>query len=130
MAATNAKKNRRGAGGADVLLVETCQDALNLKAALIACRDAAPHLPVAVSATIEFTPLFLLVPSLFVNVRDPSALAQLVARADLRQNLLLLCALNVPIGPAGSEYGGIETPIDGRYFSTGPGIFAQLAWYF
>lgn len=84
----------------------------------------------AVSATIEFTPLFLLVPSLFVNVGDPSALAQLVARADLRQDLLLLCALNVPIGPAGSEYGGIETPVDGRYFSTGPGLFAQLAWYF
>jgi 5-methyltetrahydrofolate--homocysteine methyltransferase len=42
-------------GGADVLLIETCQDALNLKAALIACRDAAPGLPVAVSATIEPT---------------------------------------------------------------------------
>ena len=42
-------------GGVDVLLVETSQDALNLKAALIACREAAPHLPVAVSATIEPT---------------------------------------------------------------------------
>ena len=42
-------------GGADVLLIETVQDALNLKAALIACRDAAPDLPVAVSATIEPT---------------------------------------------------------------------------
>ncbi|HQT93248.1 MAG TPA: methionine synthase [Thermoanaerobaculaceae bacterium] len=42
-------------GGADVLLIETCQDALNLKAALIACTEAAPHLPVAVSATIEPT---------------------------------------------------------------------------
>ncbi len=40
-------------GGADVLLIETAQDALNLKAALIACREAAPGLPVAVSATIE-----------------------------------------------------------------------------
>ncbi len=40
-------------GGADVLLVETAQDALNLKAALIACREAAPGVPVAVSATIE-----------------------------------------------------------------------------
>ncbi|HVN31506.1 MAG TPA: homocysteine S-methyltransferase family protein [Thermoanaerobaculaceae bacterium] len=40
-------------GGADVLLIETSQDPLNLKAALIACRDAAPELPVAVSATLE-----------------------------------------------------------------------------
>src|SRR5512135_2312181 len=43
------------AGGADVLLIETCQDALNIKAALVACTEAAPHLPVAVSATIEPT---------------------------------------------------------------------------
>ncbi len=42
-------------GGVDVLLIETVQDALNLKAALMACRDVAPHLPVAVSATIEPT---------------------------------------------------------------------------
>jgi 5-methyltetrahydrofolate--homocysteine methyltransferase len=42
-------------GGADVLLIETSQDPLNLKAALIACRDAAPGLPVAVSATLEPT---------------------------------------------------------------------------
>jgi len=42
-------------GGADVLLVETVQDALNLKTALIACREAAPGVPVAVSATVEPT---------------------------------------------------------------------------
>jgi len=40
-------------GGVDVLLIETAQDALNLKAALIACAEAAPGVPVAVSATIE-----------------------------------------------------------------------------
>lgn len=40
-------------GGADVLLIETVHDALNLKAALIACREVAPALPVAVSATME-----------------------------------------------------------------------------
>ena len=40
-------------GGADVLLIETAQDALNIKAALIGCRQGAPDLPVAVSATIE-----------------------------------------------------------------------------
>jgi 5-methyltetrahydrofolate--homocysteine methyltransferase len=42
-------------GGVDVLLIETSQDPLNLKAALIACQDAAPNLPVAVSATLEPT---------------------------------------------------------------------------
>ena len=42
-------------GGADVLLVETSHDPLNLKAALLACREAAPHLPIAVSVTLEPT---------------------------------------------------------------------------
>jgi hypothetical protein len=82
------------------------------------------------SATIEMTPLFRLTPNLFVNLQDPSALAQLVARYDWRQNLVVTAALDLPIGPKGSEYGGIEAPIPDRYFSTGPGLFAQLAWYF
>jgi hypothetical protein len=54
----------------------------------------------------------------------------LVAQYDWKQNLLVLAALNLPIGPAGTEYGGIEAPVDGLYFSTGPSLFAQLAWYF
>jgi len=82
------------------------------------------------SATIELTPLLLVVPAAFVNLDDPSALAQLVLQYGLSQNWDLLCALNVPIGPAGSEYGGIATPIEGYYLSTDPGLFAQLAWYF
>jgi len=84
----------------------------------------------ALSGTIEMNPLFLLTPSLFVNLEDPSALAQLVAQFDVSQNLLFIAALNIPVGPAGSEYGGIESPVEGRYFSSGPGLFAQLAWYF
>ncbi len=40
-------------GGVDVLLIETAQDPLNMKAALVACREAAPGIPVAVSATLE-----------------------------------------------------------------------------
>jgi len=85
---------------------------------------------IAASATVEVTPLLLLIPNVFVNLEDPSALAQLVVQHDWKQNLLLLGALNIPIGPDGSEYGGIEAPVDGLYFSTGPSIFAQLAWYF
>jgi hypothetical protein len=85
---------------------------------------------VAASATVEMTPLFLLIPNFFVNLEDPSALAQVVVQYDWRQNLLLLGALNVPIGSDGSEYGGIEAPVEGLYFSTGASLFAQLAWYF
>ncbi len=85
---------------------------------------------VAASAMIEITPLFLLTPNLFVNLEDPSALLQVVAQFDWKQNLQLLGALNIPIGASGTEYGGIEAPVDGQYFSSGPGLFAQLAWYF
>ncbi|HVN76625.1 MAG TPA: methionine synthase [Thermoanaerobaculaceae bacterium] len=55
VAAYAAQAEGLAEGGADILLIETCQDALNIKAALIACTDAAPRLPVAVSATIEPT---------------------------------------------------------------------------
>jgi hypothetical protein len=84
---------------------------------------------VAASASIEMTPLFMLVPNLFVNVDDPSALLQLVVRYDWQQDLQLLGALNLPVGASGTEYGGIET-MDERYYSSGPGLFIQLAWYF
>jgi hypothetical protein len=85
---------------------------------------------IAASATVELTPLFVLIPNFFVNLEDPSALAQVVIQYDWKQNLLVLGALNIPIGPNGTEYGGIEAPIEGYYFSTGPSLFAQLAWYF
>jgi hypothetical protein len=84
----------------------------------------------AASATVELTPLFLLTPTFLVNLEDPSALGQLVAQYDLRQDLLFTCAINLPIGPPGSEYGGVESPVDDRYFSAGPSLFAQLALYF
>ncbi len=82
------------------------------------------------SVSFEMTPLLLLTPNLFVNLHDPSALAQLVLSYDWKQDIQVLAALGIPIGPDGSEYGGIETSQAGLYLSTGPSLFAQLAWYF
>jgi hypothetical protein len=84
----------------------------------------------ALSAMIEITPLWLLTPNVFINAGDGSLLAQLVSSYDLKQNWQLLAALGIPVGAKGTEYGGIDTSIAGRQLSTGPGIFAQLAWYF
>lgn len=42
-------------GGADIFLLETCQDPLQIKAALHALQDMAPHIPVMVSVTIELS---------------------------------------------------------------------------
>ena len=81
-------------------------------------------------ATVEISPLFILGPNIFVNLTDPSALAQLVMTYDWKQDLQVLAALNVPIGSKGSEYRGIEVQQPGLYISIGPSIFAQLAWYF
>jgi hypothetical protein len=82
------------------------------------------------SASVEISPLFMLIPNFFVNLDDPSTLAQVIAQYDWKQDLQILAAVNIPIGPDGSEYGGIEAPLEGRYFSTGPSLFAQLAWYY
>ena len=82
------------------------------------------------SVTIELTPLINFTPNVFVNLSDPSALAQLVLAYDWKQDIQLLAALNVPIGADGSEYGGIESEQAGLYVSTGPSLFIQLAWYF
>ena len=80
--------------------------------------------------TIEVTPLFNMVPNLFLNLGDGSALAQLVAQWDVSQNWQVLASVNVPVGPAGTEYGGLDSTIEGRQFGTGPALFGQLAFYF
>ena len=82
------------------------------------------------SVMIEITPLWLLTPTMFLNVEDGSALLQFVSQNDLGENLAFLGSLSVPIGPRGTEYGGIETRIPDRYLSTDLSLFAQIAWYF
>ncbi len=42
-------------GGCDLFLLETCQDPLQIKASLHACKDVAPHIPIMVSVTIELS---------------------------------------------------------------------------
>jgi len=79
---------------------------------------------------IEMTPLWMLTPNLFANLDDRSALLQVVSRLSLGDNAEFLGALNLPIGPAGSEFGGIETGVPGQTLSTRFSLFAQLAWYF
>jgi peptidyl-tRNA hydrolase len=79
---------------------------------------------------IEMTPLWLLTPNVFLNASDGSFLAQLVTTYDLKQDWQLLAAISVPVGAAGTEYGGIESDVAGKQLSTDLNVFAQLAWYF
>jgi hypothetical protein len=84
---------------------------------------------VALSSMIEVTPLFLLTPNVFFNVADPSALVQVVFQNDLKENLLLWSAINLPVGANGTEFGGAATQIPGVYLSSGPSASIQLVWY-
>ena len=85
---------------------------------------------VAGSLMVELTPLWTLTPTLIGNIDDPSALLQVVTQYSLGDNATFLGSFNLPLGGNGTEFGGPETGIPGRYLSYDAGIFAQLAWYF
>jgi hypothetical protein len=80
--------------------------------------------------TIEMSPLWLLMPNLFLNLDDGSALFQGVTRYSLGDNAEFLGAFNVPLGPGGSEFGGIPVSAGDTKLSTDVAVFAQIAWYF
>lgn len=80
--------------------------------------------------SIEVSPLLLISPTLFANLADRSALLQLSSQYSLGDNLTLLGALTLPIGPQGSEFRGIRNATGNNYLSRDAALFAQLAWYF
>jgi hypothetical protein len=82
------------------------------------------------SIMIEMMPLWTVTPTLLASLSDPSALLQLVTSVSMGDNLTFLGSINVPIGPKGSEFGGVEASQPNRYLSGGAGLFAQIAWYF
>ena len=82
------------------------------------------------SLLVELTPLLNLTPNLFFNAEDGSALAQLVLQWDLARDWQLLGSLGVPLGSSNTEYGGLDTGLDGQTLEVGPSLFAQMAWYF
>jgi hypothetical protein len=80
--------------------------------------------------TVEMTPLFHLTPNVFLNLGDNSGLVQLLGQYDWRQNWQILFALNLPFGADGTEFGGLDSPVEDLQLSQGPSLFAQLAFYF
>lgn len=82
------------------------------------------------SVLVELTPLWTVAPVLLMNVRDASALLQLTTNYSVSDNTTLLASLNVPAGPNGSEFGGPDAGIPGRFLSGDVGVFVQVAWYF
>ena len=82
------------------------------------------------SLMVEMSPLWMLTPTLIGNIDDPSAVLQVITQYSLGDNATFLGSLNLPLGGNGTEFGGPETPVPGRYLSYDVGVFAQLAWYF
>jgi len=82
------------------------------------------------SLAIEMSPLWMLTPTVLTNVNDPSGLLQLVTQYSLSDNMTFLGSLNIPMGANGTEFGGPESGVPGRYLSVDAGVFAQFAWYF
>jgi hypothetical protein len=85
---------------------------------------------VAGSLMIEMSPLWMVTPTVIANADDPSALVQVITQYSLGDNATFLGSLNVPLGGNGTEFGGPESGVPGRYLSFDLGVFAQLAWYF
>lgn len=84
----------------------------------------------AASVTIEMTPLWNLTPVVLANLADPSTLLQITSSYSLSDNMTLLGNLNLPVGANGTEFGGIDAGLPGRYLSSTAGLFMQFAWYF
>ncbi|WP_455221970.1 hypothetical protein [Kaarinaea lacus] len=82
------------------------------------------------SLTIEATPLVLLTPTLFVNLDDSSALFQFTGHYDWKQNLTLLYGFALPIGPAGTEFGGIQTGTPDTYLSSTITAYGKISYFF
>ena len=93
-------------------------------------RSAGDRNYFAGSLMVEMTPLWIVTPTLIGNADDPSALLQVITQYSLGDNTTFLGSLNLPLGGNGTEFGGPETGIPGRYLSFDVGVFAQLAWYF
>ncbi|NIA27212.1 MAG: hypothetical protein GWP02_04075 [Desulfobulbaceae bacterium] len=85
---------------------------------------------VAGSLAIEMSPLWMLTPTVLTNANDPSGLLLLITQYSLSDNMTFLGSLNIPLGANGTEFGGPESGIPGRYLSMDAGVFAQFAWYF
>ncbi len=84
----------------------------------------------AANVLVELTPLWTVSPVFLVNLQDPSSLLQVTAQGSLGDNAVFIGTVNVPLGKNGSEFGGIESGLPGRFLSQGPGVFLQFAWYF
>ena len=84
----------------------------------------------AANASVELNPLWIATPALFINLTDQSALLQLASQYNLAQNWQFTAAVNLPLGPDNTEYGGLNLGLGDLTLATEGGVFLQVGWYF
>jgi hypothetical protein len=81
--------------------------------------------------TLEATPLVNVSPTLIVNLDDGSSFALLAATWSLADNLTLVAGAQAPLGPAGTEFGGLPLSPTVRQTVASPSrLYLQLRRYF
>ncbi|MEE8389157.1 MAG: hypothetical protein V3R65_11315 [Acidiferrobacterales bacterium] len=79
--------------------------------------------------TVELAPRWQFSPSLIWNLNDGSALWQFGASFDWKQNASILLGGIVPIGPQGTEFGGIPLG-GGQFFRPPTSVYGRVSHYF
>lgn len=81
--------------------------------------------------TLEVTPLLTVSPTLIAGLDDASAFALASASYSLADNLVLNAGVQLPIGPQGSEYGGLPlSPTNPTRLAAPKQVYLQLRRYF
>jgi hypothetical protein len=85
----------------------------------------------ATGLTLEVNPLLNVSPTLIVDLDDRSLYALIAATYSLSDNLNLIGGLQVPVGPAGSEFGGIGLmPGSPTVLAPATELYLQMRRYF
>lgn len=84
----------------------------------------------AAGLQVDWTPRVRLDPTLLVNLDDRSSMLLVRARFNWFQDIDLDAGLQEPLGPRGTEYGGVPVADPSSWAAPGRLYWARLAWYF
>jgi hypothetical protein len=81
--------------------------------------------------TLEVNPLLSITPSVIADLNDPSLYAIFAATYSVEDNLTLIAGAQAPLGPSGSEFGGVRLSPGSPTFVGAPAqVYLQLRRYF
>jgi hypothetical protein len=85
----------------------------------------------AAGMTLEYSPLLTLSPTLIADLDDRSLYLLAAANWSLSNSVVLIMGAQAPLGPGGSEFGGLPlTPANPTVLSPPGQVYLQLRCYF